>query len=165
LLMTYYTNAICSYIKLVLQSVFITVRFFRIDYNSLASMNVKSPLSSSEYISKPCFCISSLRLDNLPFSDFVVSAIINISFREKEICRTAIRDVAAVAETKCISRHYCCQSMFLLPLSFCNKYHLFHLLHNCKSDLEILTSTLVRFIATWTTKLGRSQLQSGRSSP
>jgi hypothetical protein len=95
--MTYYTNAICSYIKLVLQSVFITVRFFRIDYNSLASMNVKSPLSSSEYISKPCFCISSLRLDNLPFSDFVVSAIINIPFREKEICRTAICDVAAVA--------------------------------------------------------------------
>jgi hypothetical protein len=47
-------------------------------YNSLASINVKSPLSSSEYMSKPCFCISSLRLDNLPFRDFVVSAIINI---------------------------------------------------------------------------------------
>src|SRR4026209_87699 len=47
-------------------------------YNSLASMNVKSPLSSSEYMSKPCFCISSLRLDNLPFKDFVVSTVINI---------------------------------------------------------------------------------------
>ena len=55
--------------------------------------------------------------------------------------------------------------LFLLPLSFCNKYHLFHLLHNCKSDFEILTNTLVRFIATWTIELGRAQLQSARSSP
>jgi hypothetical protein len=31
-------------------------------------------------MSKPCFCIPSLRLYNLPFSDFVVSAIINIPF-------------------------------------------------------------------------------------
>jgi hypothetical protein len=54
-------------------------RIVQLHYNSLASMNVKSPLSSSEYISKPCFCITSLRLDNLPFSDFVVSAIINIT--------------------------------------------------------------------------------------
>jgi hypothetical protein len=53
-------------------------RIAQLRYNSLASMNVKSPLSSYEYVSKPCFCISSLILDNLPFKDFVVSAIINI---------------------------------------------------------------------------------------
>jgi hypothetical protein len=44
-------------------------------YSSLASINVKSPLSSSVHISKPCSLNTSLSLDNLPFKDIVVSAI------------------------------------------------------------------------------------------
>src|ERR687883_967407 len=59
-------------------------------YNSLASINVNSPLSSSEYMSKPCFCISSLRLDNLPFKDFVVSAIINIPLVTRHLLASVI---------------------------------------------------------------------------
>jgi hypothetical protein len=59
-------------------------------HSSLASINVKSPLSSSEYMSKPYLCISSLRLDNLPFKDFVVSAIINIPLVTRHLLASVI---------------------------------------------------------------------------
>src|ERR687886_1519633 len=68
----------------------LTTKIVQLHYNSLASINVKSPLSSSEYISKPCFCISSLRLDNLPFKDFVVSAIINIPLVTRHLLASLI---------------------------------------------------------------------------
>ena len=42
---------------------------------SLASIKVKSSRSSFTYISKPCFFTISLRPDNLPLMDFVVSAL------------------------------------------------------------------------------------------
>jgi hypothetical protein len=44
-------------------------------YLFLASINVKSPLSSSEYISNPCSFKESLNLNSLVLSDFVVSTI------------------------------------------------------------------------------------------
>ena len=37
-----------------------------------------------------CFCISSLRLDNLPFKDFVVSAIINIPLVTRHLLASVI---------------------------------------------------------------------------
>src|ERR687884_2285102 len=68
----------------------LTTKIVQLHYNSLASINVKSPLSSSEYMSNPCFCISSLRLDNLPFKDFVVSAIINIPLVTRHLLASVI---------------------------------------------------------------------------
>jgi hypothetical protein len=59
-------------------------------HSSLASMNVKSPLSSSRYVSNPSAFITSRRDDNLPFIDFVVSAIINMPLVTRHLLASLI---------------------------------------------------------------------------
>jgi hypothetical protein len=55
-------------------------------YLFLASINVKSPLSSSEYISNPCSFKESLSFNSLVLNDFDVSAIKRYPFFARLDC-------------------------------------------------------------------------------
>src|SRR6187200_1513447 len=94
-------------------------------HSSLASINVKSPLSSSEYMSKPYLCISSLRLDNLPFKDFVVSAIINIPLVTRHLLASVIysdqflpiKDNENMAISSCLISQWNFNILYLSPVT------------------------------------------------